>query len=339
MDLRRTLLVVVGSLLLGFSGLYLVARQELFDLTAFTAVDWKPWIVIMIVVSMLGSYGAPSWRLTIMSRAQGSKLTPIRGLYVHLATMFGAALTPGNTGGAPVTAIALNRLGIPLGQGISIAVQAIVVDLVFFAWSVPLSLLYLLAFERLHLTASIQIVIVLLTALFVLLAVLLGLYPRLMLRALLWLAGQRVFGRIRRRMRKASRDYYRSALRFRVLPPKVWVYLHGLTALGWLSTFTLFWVLLALFNNQIQLLDSVAILDLIILVGNVVPTPGGSGFMEAVVGIGTKTQKGAEYVAAPLLMWRFLSFYIAFILGPVATGLLLGTKSERGGASIQRFSQ
>ncbi len=52
------------------------------------------------------------------------------------------------------TVVALGRLGVPLGRGIGVAVQLFVLDLTFFAWSVPLGLAYLVYAEKFSLSPS-----------------------------------------------------------------------------------------------------------------------------------------------------------------------------------------
>ena len=287
-------------------------------------LDWYSY-----VLRRCWSRGAlPGLKLSILARVQGSKLPFVQALYVHIVMTFGAALTPGNSGGAPLAAITLNRLGIPLGQGISIAVQTIVLDLIFYAWTVPVSLVYLLVSDQLHIATGALYMAFLLVALLVVLAVVLVFYPRPLVRSLLWLSSKGVFRRFRQPLAKASREYYRSTRRFQALPLRDWLVLDVVTAVGWLANFVLFWALLVLFDNHARAPVVVAYLDLIQLVGNIVPTPGASGYMEAVVGLSTtNAQQETVSVAAPLLLWRLASFYVVFLLGPLASGINLGLES------------
>ncbi len=319
----RTLVIAVGSLLLGLVGLFLVVRRDLFEPASYSTFVWNPKLMALALASLVVVWAAPSRRLPILSRTQGSKLPFHLALAVHVAGIFGAAITPGNSGGAPLMAIALNRLGIPLGQGISIAVQTVVLDLVFFAWSVPISLLYLLVSKQLQLPITTRFLSLAFVALLILLALALRYRPRTMVRLFLWMTKVRFLRRYRRGVQKAARDYYRSARRFNLTLWQDWLALHMLTALGWLGLFTLFWTLLGLFGNQVRPLAMIALMDLISLVGSFVPTPGGTGFMEAVVGLSTRAQAGAVSVAAPVIVWRLVTFYGVFLLGPLATGLIL----------------
>jgi uncharacterized protein (TIRG00374 family) len=88
---------------------------------------------------------------------------------------------------------------------------------------------------------------------------------------------------------------------------------------GWFSGFVLFWLLLKLYGVEADLPATLAILSSVTLVSHLVPTPGGSGFMEAALGLSIGSGGGA---AAALLIWRLASYHAIFLLGPPAAWLL-----------------
>jgi uncharacterized membrane protein YbhN (UPF0104 family) len=97
---------------------------------------------------------------------------------------------------------------------------------------------------------------------------------------------------------------------------------------GWFSGYALFWLLLKLYGVEIGLPATLAILNSITLVSHVFPTPGGSGFVEAALGLSVGAGGGA---AAALLIWRLASYHAIFLLGPPAAWLLYLSKPVRPG--------
>ena len=73
-----------------------------------------------------------------------------------------------------------------------------------------------------------------------------------------------------------------------------------------------------------SLLVTLALLNVLTMVSNLVPTPGGAGFVEAAVGfsVGPDARSGSSSVAAALLVWRIVAFYVIFLFGPLAAWLL-----------------
>jgi uncharacterized protein (TIRG00374 family) len=120
-----------------------------------------------------------------------------------------------------------------------------------------------------------------------------------------------------------ARDYYRSAIAFRNMAFSTWLALNAVVAAGWFSGFVLFWLLLDLYGVETDLLATLAILSSVTLVAHLFPTPGGSGFMEAALGLSVGAGGGA---AAALLIWRLASYHAIFLLGPPAAWLLYLSK-------------
>ncbi len=131
--------------------------------------------------------------------------------------------------------------------------------------------------------------------------------------------------RIRRfevRLRKVAHDYYRSSRSYLSMPTYSWLKLHLLTAANLVSGFVLLWGLLELYGIDISFLGTLALLGVITLASQFIPTPRGAGFVEAAVGLSVGISQGGG-VAAALLVWRLLTVYASFILGPLAGWLLL----------------
>jgi uncharacterized membrane protein YbhN (UPF0104 family) len=91
---------------------------------------------------------------------------------------------------------------------------------------------------------------------------------------------------------------------------------------GWSCSFLALWAWMNLYLPA-DLPVVVAVSTMASLLSIVMPTPGASGLIEAVVGVGAMSELGDTVVAAPILLWRFTTFYIVFIAGPLAGWWLL----------------
>jgi uncharacterized protein (TIRG00374 family) len=320
--LKRTVIVLGLSLALGFAGLYLVFGEAVFRPGTYRVQNPSVPVVVLIVIAFLAKWFSPAVRIGLLCRGQKIPILYRSALLVYLTSMFVAALTPNNTAVGPATAASLSRLGVPLGRGIGVAVQVLVLDLVFFAWAVPLSIGYLVYSDTLELPPGTRVVAFVAGCLAIVAAAALSRRPQLVVSLIFAIARWPFLSRFAFQLRKIARDYYRSARAFLEMPASYWLKLHLATVANWFSGFVLLWLLLELYGVQAGLLATLAILSSITLVSHFVPTPGAAGFMEAAVGLSIGANPGAPNVAASLLIWRLASFYVIFFLGPPAGWLL-----------------
>jgi glycosyltransferase 2 family protein len=317
--LKRTAIALVLSLALGIAGLYLVVGGAVFRPETYRAQNSSVPLVVLIVIAFFTKWFAPAVRIRLLCRGQEILLPYRSAVLVHLVAMFVAALAPQNTGFAPATVAALSRLGVPVGRGVGVAVQIFVLDLIFFAWAVPLGVGYLVYSDALELPPGAGALAFATGCLALVAAAALSRRPQLVVGLIFAVARWQLMARFASRLRRVARDYYRSARDFLKMPASYWLALHLATAAGWFGGFVLFWLLLKLYGVEAGLLATLATLSSITLVSHVVPTPGASGFMEAAVGLSVGADGGA---AAALLVWRLASFYVVFLLGPPAGWLL-----------------
>nr|MDQ3398878.1 flippase-like domain-containing protein [Deinococcota bacterium] len=314
---KRSISIVVLSLGLGALGLYLVAGPRVFSAETYRLPSPDGNLLLLCFLAFTAQWLVPPIRLTVLSKQQRHALHYPTALLIHLIAFLSAAITPGGSGSAPAIVAGFKQVGMPWGRSIGMAIQITVLDLIFFAWAVPLSLLYLMLSGVSYLSVNIVVYAALSAALAVAGSVMLGRYPRLAVRFMLFLSRRPVLGRFKRRLQMTARDYYRSTRVFMNLGWLPWFYLQSLGAVGWLSTFVLFWGLLNLYH-QVDFLAVMAMLNIATLLSFAIPTPGASGFMEVAVGYGTSTQISSTDLAAPLLLWRLGSFYLIYALGPLA---------------------
>jgi glycosyltransferase 2 family protein len=328
--LKRTAIALLLSLALGLGGLYLVVGEAVFRPETYRVRNLGVPLVVLTVVAVLAKWFSPAVRIGLLCRGQKMPLPYHSAVLVHLVAMFVAALAPQNTGFGPATVAALSRLGVPIGRGIGVAVQVAVLDLIFFAWVVPASIGYLVYSDALELPPGAGVAALVTGCLAIVAAAALSLRPQLIVGLIFAVARWQFMARFASRLRRIARDYYRSARAFLKMPASYWLTLHLATAAGWFGGFLLLWLLLKLYGVDAGLLATLAILSSLTLVAHFVPTPGGSGFIEAAVGFSIGAAGGS--VAAALLLWRLASFYVVYLLGPPA-GWLLYQSRPAGGAS------
>ena len=327
--MARALAIFVFSLALGFAGLYLVAGEQVFELGTYRMREPSALILVLCVTAFIVEWFVmdPS-RIWLLCWNQKIPLPFRSAILVHLTSMFVASVTPGNAAVGPAAAVALRRLGVPFGKGVGLAIQVLIFDMIFFAWSVPLSLGYLIYSDTLRLPPGSEFAAFVTAALAIVGAVFLTRYPRPVVRVILAVARWQFMARFASRLRKIARDYYRSARAFKSMAVSTWLALNLVVAAGWFSGFALFWLLLELYGVDVGLLATLAILSSITLVAHIFPTPGGSGFTEAALGLSVGASGGN--VAAALLIWRLASYHAIFLLGPPAGWLLYLSKPLTG---------
>ncbi|MDQ4106137.1 MAG: flippase-like domain-containing protein [Actinomycetota bacterium] len=323
---KRTAVIIPLSLALGLAGLYLAVGEAVFRPETYRVQNPGVPVAVFIVITFLAKWASPAVRIWLLCRAQKIPIPYRSALLVHLVAIFGAALAPQNTGFGPATVAALSRLGVPIGRGIGVAMQVVVLDLVFFAWTVPLSLTYLVYSDVIELPSGITVVALTTACLGIVAAAVLSRRPRFVAYLIFVVARWRFMARFASRLRRIARDYYRSARTFLKMPAPYWSALHLATAVGWFGGFALLWVLMRLYGVEVDLLATLAVLTGLTLVSNFVPTPGAAGFMEAAVGFSIGANSGGGAGAA-LLVWRLASFYAIFLLGPLAGWLLILSRS------------
>ena len=330
----RAVVVFILGLALGFGGLYLVAGDQIFRIETYRVRDPSLLVVALCVVAFIAEWFVmdPA-RIWLLCRNQKMPLRFRSAVLVHLTSMFAASVTPGNVGVGPVIAVALKRLGVPFGKGVGVAIQVFIFDMIFFAWAVPLSLGYLIYSNTLRLPPVSEFAAFAIAGLAIVGAVFLTRDPRSVVRLILITARWPLLNKFAPRLRKVARDYYRSAIAFRNMSLFSWLMINVVVAAGWFSGFVLFWLLLKLYGVEVDLLATLAILTSITLVSHLFPTPGGSGFMEAALGLSIGAGGGA---AAALLIWRLASYHAIFFLGPPAAWLLYLSKPVATESTFRR---
>ena len=140
----RLVWLLLLSLGLGLGGLYLATREELFSAALYAPTELTPALAALALACLLALWLAPVAKLVLLARSQGQRLGWWHAFVAHVAQVFGTAMTPAGTGGAPFLVVALGEVGVPSGVGLALAVQLFVLDLAALGVLILLGLGYLL---------------------------------------------------------------------------------------------------------------------------------------------------------------------------------------------------
>ena len=320
--MKRFVIALFVSLFLGFLGLYLVGGEALFEAETYRPQNANILVVGVCVLALLAEWLLSAERIRLLCLSQYIVIPYRSALLVNILSVLGGVIIPGGAGQGPAVVAALGRLGLSAGQGLGVTMQIYALDMIFFAWSTPLSLWYLIYSDTLVLPTDVKVFTLVAISFVLVGALVLGRYPQLIVNLLLAVANWPLLRRFEVRLRKIAHDYYRSSRSYLSMPVSSWLKLHLATAANWLGGYMLLWGLLELYGIDTSVLGTIALLDIITLASQFVPTPRGAGFVEATVGLSIGTSQGGG-MAAALLVWRLLTVYISFLLGPLAGGLLL----------------
>lgn len=277
------------------------------------------------------NYLAASLRLRLLVRMAGHDLGLPACLRAYALGLFTSAVTPGSAGQAPAVVLSFSRDGVPASRAWSVNVYVWVLDLVFLAYSVPISLLLVgrsMSVVRIDRPEYLAVAVALGTAALIWVLVFRLRWLSTLLNAtfrLRWLRRWRhsVLD-FTTRLESAAGDLRGGTLVERFT-------LHGLTAVVYLSTLVTFWVMVHAVNPRAALLPTMATAQVPTVLAAFFPTPGGAGILE-VFTASLMRAGSARDVAAAILGWRLITFYSRFIIGPALGAARASLRREGGDA-------
>lgn len=302
---------VALSVALGLAGLGLVLWWLGEDLSS--ALNVPLWAYAIGLVLALLNYLAGAWRLMLLSRMDGERLPFWKAMRGYALGLFSAAITPGSAGQAPAQVVSLVADGVSAKRSWSMAVRVWIVDLIFVALTVPISLMLLARSVRLFR----------------------GFYPGV-IAALVFLASLAVVWILIFRMRwiaatvnqimklPFARRWRESSVRFigrieqagKLLwtaPLGSQLLVHLCTVVIYAGTFLTFYVVVASLRPNVPLFTTMAAAQVPMVASSFFPTPGGAGLLELVA---ASLIRG-EHTAAAILAWRLLTYYLRIVVGPI----------------------
>ncbi len=288
----------------------------------------KPSYLLLAVLVLLGSFISSSFRMQIFAKQINQSINIFQALRIHILGMFSAAITPSGSGNAPAIAYMLNHHGASHAAAWAAAVATFANDTMFFSWSMPIALV-ILHFSKLYQTS-------LTTDILGLVAIAITATISFIFSfKLLWLEPIVSFtlkGPLKR-FRNSAVNFISSLVMahnfFKKAPFSWYLKIQALTAIGWISFFATLYFVATGFNSNINFFVLEAYQSAITTLSFIIPTPGASGFFELGIAPLLKTAGNDKVVAAIILVWRLLSYYSIFILGPIVGGNIIIQKLSK----------
>ncbi len=264
-------------------------------------------------------------RVQVLARTLGYRVRFPSAVRSHILGLFSAAVTPSGSGNAPAIALMLMRDGLSKTHAWSVALYTGVVDLLFFAWGVPAALVTLKLTGYLPrapwLLAAGLTVSVVFMGLWYVLAFRLARVPLLIRRLFRW----RPLRRYRKRAERFTETLSVTVSRLSGATYGEQLWLQGLAVGTHMSIFAMFPLIAADLKLPLAFLPTLATLLLVYIVSHGVPTPGGSGVLEVTLPLLLASERPAA-VAPVVIVWRLISFYSVFVLGPSLGGMALAKR-------------
>lgn len=308
-----------GSLLLSLLALGVIGYAT-FEAAAFhqMLIHVNPWLLVAAVGMVTARIGLGGWRLSYVSHGRLDLAGGTRG---QLAWYFFSNISPTIMGGGPVAALYTARdEHIPVGESAAFMLFCMLLNQLWFLVAIPVVIgagffvdvlpegagswgqgSLLLCFGGLFLWGLIFAYLTLAQ-------------PRLLVEIVDWCLQWPLLRRFRSRGMQEMRSYFRKAKRLGTQSVGFYGRAFLLTALMWLTRYALVFFLVRSFyavDSLLLFLRSAALL----LVGLVMPTPGGSGGIEGLYALFLGPLMPTSLMAPTLLLWRTLDFYLFIALG------------------------
>ncbi|HLU82121.1 MAG TPA: lysylphosphatidylglycerol synthase transmembrane domain-containing protein [Trueperaceae bacterium] len=309
------------ALLLGLAGLVAVtiwlgqpgSWRQVFSLSAATLAG--------ALLLMLLSFLAGGARLRSVLSLADARVNVWRASRAHVLGLFAAAITPSGGGNGIAIGVALQQDGVKPAVAWSAAVYTMVLDLLFFAWSIPLAAVLLFRASLI----SQQLLWLALGASLLFLALWYGVAYHLakLTHLVARLFSMPVLKRWRRPVvrffegiGKATGTMARGDFFSQVVLQALTVLLHG-------AIYTVFYVLAGALGSPLALLPTLALLLIISAASHVVPTPGGAGYFEVALSYAFSQRGAPASVTAAVVAFRVFTYYLPIVLGAVLGGQVL----------------
>jgi hypothetical protein len=279
----------------------------------------RPFLLLAAVGVAVARIGLTGWRLSYVSQGRLSLRSGTRG---QLAWDFFSSVTPSVVGGGPIAAFYVARdQNITVGESAAFMFFCILLDQLWFVVAIPLLVVANMYVDLLPAAAG-QVGAWGLMAYFGVLlawaavqAYAILFRPRLLLRLARWCVQWPYLRRARTQVLDEVQSYVRRARTLGSQPPSFYVNGFLLTALGWVARYGLVVLIVrSVYANA----DTLALLlrsAAMMLVGLIMPTPGGAGGVEGLYALFVGPLLPASLVAPTLLTWRLLSYYLFIALG------------------------
>ena len=282
--------------------------------------------LLLSAALVLVNFACGALRLRILARVSGASLSLWQGLRAYLLGRFSDLVTPGGSGQVPVMGLTLIRSGLEAPVAWAVTLYTAILDLLFFGSAVPLALLLMSANVAALPVTSLLIPALLLSVAFLSFWYLLAYRLQWLEPPLRGLFSLRLLKRWQERVLTFFAQLLEATKLVSQRGPFVQPLLLAVTAPLHLSNYAVFYLVALSLGAELTFLPTLATVLVASVTSFVVPTPGGSGFLEFAVVSLFKLQTNAPQIAPALVVWRILNYYVFFLIGPALGGTLLGTR-------------
>jgi glycosyltransferase 2 family protein len=332
--------VIASIVISAVAVLFLTGTQgKSFDLIGFyQSLRPSPIGLVLVAISLIGWWVIGGIRIKIIadSLPQEPGTQPItlgRASRAMLLSLFTAAITP-SVGAALGLVWYLSRyLGAQAATAITL--YSLVTDLVYYAWSLPVSYLVLtLTGVNLNLPVigpALGVFAIAASALMLFFAFGLTFRPHALSRLVWNITSLGFLKRFRKGAYRFVRETAATLEQISRLSLGKQLLLHFVTALSYLSHFLAFNVLLwACGFENVKHVTILAAQSLLVALSLIVPSPGGAGYFELVLPSVLEASGLPRDAEIPLaLIWRVLSYYLYIVIGLFIGGAALMSSKKR----------
>lgn len=271
------------------------------------------------VVVTLARVAVGGWRLSFVSQGRLGLMDGTRG---QLAWEFFSSVTPSAVGGGPVASFYVARdCNVTVGEATALMMFSVLLDQLWFLVAIPCILAASLAIDVIPAAVGTAGLWASMAA-FLGVLVWAGLFaftmlfrPRLLEHLADTVLQWNYLRRFRSRVLPEMRSFTKQARRLGQQPLSFYVKGFGLTALTWLGRYALVYVIIRSVYASVDPLLAVVRTAAMMLLGLVMPTPGGSGGLEGLYALFLGPLMPDALVAPTLLTWRVLGYYLFIALG------------------------
>ncbi len=321
--MRRLAQTAFLSLALGLGSLYLVLPETFSASTLRSLARLGVSQLVLLTAVLVLRWLVGGWRTALLVRFSGASLTLWQGIRSHLVGTFASVVTPTEGGNAVGLTWLLTRYQVPLQNAVITSVLVTVLDMAFFSWSVPVAFLYLVHAGTTLPLAGLGWLVALFSVTVLALSLLLTFRLRLLIYAIRALFRAPGLRRYAERVRGFLFNLETASRTFAHAPWYAHLGLHACTALFWVVDFSLLLAVAAALRLGVAPLELLAIRTLIHAFAFAIPTPGASGYVEGALLFALAGRATPQAISTTVIVWRSLSYYLYFIVGPLIGGRAL----------------
>jgi glycosyltransferase 2 family protein len=335
MNAASAIRAVIASIVISaVAVVFLTGTQgKSFDLVGFyQSLRPSPIGLMLVLVSLIGWWVIGGIRIKIITDSlprepNAQPITLSRASRAMLLSLFTAAITP-SVGAALGLVWYLSRYIGPRAAT-AVTLYSLVTDLVYYAWSLPVSYLVLtLLGVNLNLPVigpALGVFALAASALMMFFAFGLAFRPKALTRLVWTVTNLGFLKRFQEGANKFMHETAETLEKISKLSPGKQLLLHFVTALSYLSHFLAFNVLLwACGFENVKHVTILAAQSLLVALSLIVPSPGGAGYFELVLPSVLEASGLPRDAEIPLaLIWRVLSYYLYIVIGLFIGGAAL----------------